>query len=97
MTRAAPWRHGSRRRSIPRIPPNQAVPTHGEPGLAQPHVPPIADPDGGRVGEQAVLLLLRAQPGEPGVERVLGQQEGFLAAEDRRVGAAPVFEAVDWT
>ena len=42
-----------------------------------------------------MLLLLRAQPGEPGVERVVGQQEGLLAVEDRRVGTAAVLQAVD--
>ena len=41
-----------------------------------------------------MLRLLLAQPGEPGVERVLGWQEGLLAMEDGRVRAVRIVVAV---
>ena len=47
------------------------------------------------VSESRPCVASCAQPGEPGVKRVLGEQEGLLAVEDRRVGAAPVLQAVD--
>ena len=42
-----------------------------------------------------MLLLLRRQPGEAVVQRVVGQQEGFLAMQHRRVGAVRVVVAID--
>jgi hypothetical protein len=42
-----------------------------------------------------VFFFLLGQLGEFGVEWVLGCEHGFLAVEDRRVGARLVFEAID--
>jgi hypothetical protein len=42
-----------------------------------------------------VFFFLLGQLGEFGVEWVLGCEHGFLAVEDRRVGARLVIEAID--
>jgi hypothetical protein len=56
-----------------------------EPRGGEAALPAVARPDGCRVGEQAVLLLLGGQAGERGVQRVVAWQEGFLAVQDRRI------------
>jgi hypothetical protein len=42
-----------------------------------------------------VFFLLPAQPGELGVERMIGRQKRLLAMEDRWIGTGGVVEAVD--
>jgi hypothetical protein len=41
-----------------------------------------------------VFLILLGQPGELGVERMIGREECLLATEDRRISAGGVIEAV---
>ena len=52
-------------------------------------IPPGAGANAARVVEQAVPLFLPRQPGEAGVQRVVGDEEGFLAVQHRRVGGGP--------
>ena len=42
-----------------------------------------------------MLFLLLGQPGEFGVERMIGRQECLLTMEDRRIGTGSVIGAVD--
>ena len=62
----------------------------GEAGL-----PAVLRPDRRRVVEQTVFFLLLSQPGELGMEWMVGRQESLLAMEDRRIRAGGVVEAVD--
>src|SRR5262245_31905558 len=67
------------------LPLYQPIPFQAEPALAQPSRPSRARADPARLVQQAVPFFLGGQPGELGVERVLGLQEIFLAVQDRWV------------
>ncbi len=67
--------------------PDQPMPANHEPALGQPLFPPLAGADRGRVVEQAVLLFLPGQPGEPDHERVTRRKDRLLAVEDGGIGA----------
>jgi hypothetical protein len=60
-------------------------------GRVQPGLPAIPRPDRRRVVEQTVFFLLLGQPGELGVEGMIGRQERLLAIEDRWIGTDGVF------
>ena len=62
-------------------------------GLGEARLPAGAGADAGGLVEQAVGFFLLSQAGEPGVQGMVEQQEGFLAVEDRRIGAG---ENGDW-
>ena len=63
--------------------------------LGQSGLPALLRPDRRCVVKQTVFLLSLGQPGDLGVEQVIGRQERFLAIEDRRIRAGGVVEAVD--
>ena len=71
------------------------MPAQRESGRIQPRLPSVSGADGGGVVEEAVFFFLLGRLGEFGVEGVIRWEEGFLAVEDRRVGAGLVFEAID--
>jgi hypothetical protein len=76
-------------------PPHQSMASQHKARGVQPGLPADFRPDRRRVVEQTVFFLLLGQPGELGVEGMIGRQERLLAMEDRRVGARCVIEAVD--
>jgi hypothetical protein len=63
--------------------------------LGQPGLPAFLGPDRRRVVEQTVFFLLLGQPGELGVEGMIGREECLLAMEDRWISAGGVIEAVN--
>jgi hypothetical protein len=63
----------------------------------QPGLPAFLRPDRRRVVEQTVLFLLLGQPGDLGVEGMIGRQKRLLAMEDPRIRTGGVIEAVDLT
>jgi hypothetical protein len=71
------------------------MPADRESLFKQPTLPSFPRPDRGRVIEQPVPFLLPGEPGEPGMERVVGWQEGFLAMEDGRVCAVRIVVAIE--
>src|SRR5437667_8980731 len=73
---------------------DEPVSTEPESLYPQARLPPGPGSDAGRVGEQAVLLLLPGQPGELPVQRVVGGEERLLAVQDGRVGTPAVVVAV---
>jgi len=75
--------------------PDKSMAAQRESSRIQPGLPAILGPDRLRVVKQAVLFLLLGQPGELGVQRMIGREKGFLAVEDRRIRAGGVVEAVD--
>jgi hypothetical protein len=60
---------------VPRLS-NQPVPADHESLFVETALPSLPGPDRGGVIEQPVLFLLLGQPGEPGMERVVGWQDG---------------------
>ena len=56
-----------------------------EAGGSEATVPALVRADGGRLLQEAMLLLLGGQPRERGVQRVVALQEGLLAVQDRRI------------
>jgi hypothetical protein len=58
-------------------------------------LPALPRSDCGGVVEEGAFLFLLGQLGEFGMEGVLRCEHGFLAVEDRRVGAGLKFEAID--
>jgi hypothetical protein len=64
-----------------------------EAGRDEATVPALARADGGRLLQEAMLLLLGGQPRERGVQRVVALQEALLAVQDRRIGGRVVVQA----
>ena len=71
------------------------MPAKRKPPFLQPALPSFRGSDRRRVIEQPVLFLLLGQPGEPGMERVVGWQERLLAMEDGRVRALRIVVAIE--
>src|SRR4051794_28434613 len=71
------------------------MPAEAESPFSQPPLPSFPGPGRGGVIEQPVLFLLLGEPGEPGMERVVGWQERLLAMEDRRVRALHIVVAIE--
>jgi hypothetical protein len=58
-------------------------------------LPSLPGPDRGGLIEQAVLLLLLGEPGEAGMERVVGWQERLLPMQDGWVRAVRIVVAIE--
>ena len=74
------------------VPLYQPMPAKRKPRFFQPTLPSFRGSDRRGVIEQPLLLFVPGQLGEPGMERVVGWQEGLLAMEDGRVGAARIVD-----
>jgi hypothetical protein len=74
---------------------NQPMPADRESLFVEATLPSLPGSDRRGVIEQPVLLLLLGEPGEPGMERVVGRQERLLAMEDGRVRAVRIVVAVE--
>jgi hypothetical protein len=61
----------------------------------QPGLPAFLRPDRRCVVEQPVFFLLLAQPGDLGVDGMIGCEQCLLAMKDRWIGAGAVVEALD--
>ncbi len=77
-------------------PTHEPMPAQLESSRIGPGLPSVSGADGGGVVEGAVFFFLLGQLGEFGVEWVRRCEHGFLAVEDRRVGAGLVVEAIDF-
>jgi hypothetical protein len=75
--------------------PNQAVPADHESSFVEAALPSLRGSDRRRVVKQPASLLLLGEPGEPGMERVVGWQECLLAMKDGRVRAVRVVIAIE--
>jgi hypothetical protein len=75
--------------------PHESMAAEHKARRVQPGLPPVFRSDHRRVVEQTVFFLLLAQPGEFGVEGMIGRQERLLTVQNRRIRAGCVVEAVN--
>jgi hypothetical protein len=73
----------------------QPVSFEGEARFSEPGLPAGARAKGGRLCQQAVLLLLAGEFGKRFAQRVVRVEEGLLGVQDRGVGALAVVGAVE--
>jgi hypothetical protein len=84
--------------ALPRVcgsSPHESMAAQHEARGPQTCLPAVFRPDRRRIVKQSVFFFLLGQPGEFGVEGMIGRQKRLLPMQDRRVRARSVIEAVN--